>query len=130
MTFVSEIQVRMNYGEIFWFENKYDFQALFTSQNDDISKISFDGQNIRHRFVKLTIGENMQKALLQKHKLFFPIGMNVFADIPLNANMDKDNEIKEYAEKNSLDYYDAYDCLYIENAIEEHNFLEYMMTKY
>ena len=127
--FQSEVQISLNDndGEIQNFIKKSDFMDYFLQNEklDKIVKVSFGDNENHHRFVKRKVNRNLQQALLNKYNIFFQIGKMIYADIPLNP--EKFDQINIFAEEQNMEFYDAYDYICIQNAINANNFLEYIM---
>jgi hypothetical protein len=126
-SFQSEVQVRLIDGDIQVFNRKSHFRDFFCPNEhlERVEKVSFDGPNGRHRFVKTSIDQDLQQALMQNSNMFFPIGTVVYADIPLDES--KFPEAGDFAAQHDIDFYDAYNCICVRNAVEAPRFWMYVM---
>ena len=126
------MQVRTKIGEVYEFTNFESLEKYYNEHKEFVIKISFDDKasssnpDFRHRYVKSSVDEFSQRAIMAKCKKFFPIGTVVFSDTPISLMEESRAEVEEYMKKYNIEFYQAFDCVNVVDAVEESNFMSFV----
>jgi hypothetical protein len=125
-TFSTPVQV-CAYGTTPKFTDKDAFRQYMNANYKNVQKISYGSDVDRSIWRRVTITPALQKVVCKNHCLFFPVGTNVFLNIPFCFSDETMSKAVHYMEKYGIDSAEAQLCACVKGAILSNFFEQWLL---